>query len=119
MKGFQNASLSDLRVPSSDRPIPNPVRPIPNSDRPLPKMISHRFLTMSSVFPRFFFLVALLLSPGIATPAWAQDNDMFPTKAAALQRAKELKCTGAFAMGNEWMPCKDFGTYEKAVRKDS
>ena len=30
---------------------------------------------------------------------------MFPTKAAAERRAKELKCQGAFAMGGMWMPC--------------
>jgi hypothetical protein len=49
----------------------------------------------------------------------AQANDMFPAKEAALKRAKELKCSGAFAMGKEWMPCKDFATYENAVRKES
>lgn len=60
--------------------------------------------------------VALL---GQAIPAQAQANDMFPTKAAAEQRAKELKCTGAFAMGRDWMPCKTFDAYEKAVKKES
>jgi hypothetical protein len=49
----------------------------------------------------------------------AQANDMFPTKAAAEKRAKELQCTGAFAMGSEWMPCKTFDAYEKAVKKES
>jgi hypothetical protein len=44
---------------------------------------------------------------------------MFPTKETALQRAKRLKCAGAFAMGKEWMPCKDFATYENAVSKES
>lgn len=51
--------------------------------------------------------------------AHAQANDMFPTKASAEKRAKELKCSGAFAMGKEWMPCKDFDAYEKAIRKES
>ena len=51
-----------------------------------------------------------------ATRVQAQPHDMFPTKAAALQRAKQLKCAGAFAMGQHWMPCKDLDTYEKAVR---
>jgi hypothetical protein len=64
-------------------------------------------------------LIPLVLSALLAPPAQAQANDMFPTKAAALKRAKELKCTGAFAMGTEWMPCKDFATYEKAARQDS
>ena len=51
--------------------------------------------------------------------AHAQANDMFPTKAAAEKRAKELKCSGAFAMGSEWMPCKNFDVYEKAAKKES
>jgi hypothetical protein len=51
--------------------------------------------------------------------AHAQANDMFPARAAAEKRAKELKCTGAFAMGSEWMPCKNFDVYEKAVKKES
>jgi hypothetical protein len=62
---------------------------------------------------------SLLISAGSTTPVQAQANDMFPTKTAAQQRAKELKCTGAFPMGKEWMPCKDFATYEKAVSKGS
>jgi hypothetical protein len=49
----------------------------------------------------------------------AQANDMFQTKAAAEKRAKQLKCSGAFAMGSEWMPCKNFDAYEKAVKKES
>ena len=74
---------------------------------------------MTSIVLRLCCLAPLLLSVGIITPAQAQNNDMFPSKAAALKRAKELNCTGAFAMGKEWMPCKDFATYEKAVRKES
>lgn len=50
-------------------------------------------------------------------PVHAQANDMFPTRAAAQKRAKELKCSGAFAMGSEWMPCTTFDAYEKAVNK--
>lgn len=65
--------------------------------------------------------LALLLSAGAVlapSAARAQANDMFPSKAAAEQRAKELKCSGAFAMGKEWMPCKNFEVYEKAVSKE-
>ena len=51
------------------------------------------------------------------TRVQAQANDRFPTKAAALQRARQLKCGGAFAMGQQWMPCKDLDAYEKAVRQ--
>ena len=49
----------------------------------------------------------------------AQANDMFPSKAAAEKRAKDLKCSGAFAMGSDWMPCKNFEAYEKAIKKES
>lgn len=51
--------------------------------------------------------------------AHAQANDMFPTREAAEKRAKELQCSGAFAMGSEWMPCKNFNVYDKAVKKES
>jgi hypothetical protein len=62
----------------------------------------------------------LLLTGAVLVPSAvrAQANDMFPSKAAAEQRAKELKCSGAFAMGKEWMPCKSFDVYEKAVSKE-
>jgi hypothetical protein len=72
----------------------------------------------NSVHP---IVLALLLSAGVSlAPSAARPhaNDMFPSKAAAEQRAKELKCSGAFAMGKEWMPCKNFGVYEKAVSKE-
>ena len=42
---------------------------------------------------------------------------MFQTKGAAEKHAKELKCTGAFAMGSEWMPCTNVEAYEKALKK--
>ncbi len=74
---------------------------------------------MTSAFLRLSLYVRILLSTVTATRVQAQANDMFPTKAAALLRAKELKCAGAFAMGNQWMPCKDFDAYEKAVRQGS
>ncbi|MEB3361576.1 MAG: DUF3721 domain-containing protein [Synechococcaceae cyanobacterium] len=83
-------------------------------------LIPDRHLTMN-VFPALRVCVAASLLIGSAPIAavQAQANDMFPTKAAAERRARELKCTGAFAMGKEWMPCKDFATYEKAVSKES
>lgn len=59
-----------------------------------------------------------VLGLGLET-AHAQANDMFPAKAAAEKRAKQLKCSGAFAMGSEWMPCKSLDVYEKAVKKES
>lgn len=51
--------------------------------------------------------------------AWAQANDMFPTRVAAEKRAKELKCSGTFAMGGAWMPCRDLNTYERVVQQES
>ena len=64
--------------------------------------------------------LALLLSAAVAQvpgAAHAQAYDMFASKAAAEQRAKELKCSGAFAMGKDWMPCQTFDVYQKAVSK--
>lgn len=80
----------------------------------------NRFLRRSLARPHrasALLLPAALLA--LAAPARAQNFDMFPSRAAAEQRARQLKCSGAFAMGKEWMPCKDFATYEKAVRKES
>lgn len=64
-------------------------------------------------------LIAPVVVFGLGRSVHAQANDMFPSEAAAAKRAKELKCSGAFAMGGDWMPCKDFPTYEKAVKKES
>ncbi|MCT0224909.1 DUF3721 domain-containing protein [Synechococcus sp. CS-1328] len=67
------------------------------------------------------FALALLVSAGVclgSSEARAQANDMFPSRAAAEQRAKELQCSGAFAMGKEWMPCQNFDVYEKAVSQE-
>ncbi len=73
---------------------------------------------MTKAFLRLKLIAPLLIAPwmmGItgATRVQAQPHEMFPTKAAALQRAKQLKCAGAFAMGQQWMPCKDLDTYTK------
>ena len=83
-------------------------------------LITDRHLTMN-LFPVLWVCLAASLLIGAApiVAVWAQANDMFPTKETALQRAKQLKCAGAFAMGKEWMPCKDFATYENAVSKES
>jgi hypothetical protein len=64
-------------------------------------------------------IIALIAPFALASApfASAQSNDMFPTKIAAEKRGKELKCTGAFAMGSEWMPCANFEAYEKALKK--
>jgi hypothetical protein len=73
---------------------------------------------MSKLFLGLGLMAPLALAGIGFTSVQAQANDMFPTKAAAEKRAKELKCSGAFSMGSEWMPCKDFDAYEKAVKKN-
>ena len=58
--------------------------------------------------PWMLALTLLAASPaGLANP---QPNGgavpaMYPTKAEAEQAAKQLGCTGAHAMGKQWMPC--------------
>ncbi len=74
---------------------------------------------MTFAIVRLSLFAPILLSMVTATRVQAQTNDMFPTKAAALDRAKELKCAGAFTMGSEWMPCKTFDAYQKAVQQQS
>jgi hypothetical protein len=38
----------------------------------------------------------------------AQENLMaYPSKALALEKALELGCVGAHAMGSRWMPCAE------------
>ena len=63
-----------------------------------------------------FLLFALARIP----PASAQSHqmqDMYPSKAGADQRDKDLKCTGDFKMDGDWMPCKNVADYEKSVNK--
>jgi len=40
---------------------------------------------------------------------------MFATRAAAEKRAQQLKCSGAYAMGDKWIHCQDLNSYEKAI----
>jgi len=84
--------------------VDHPMNPFPS---PLPSWLAQASLGL--------LLPAALAS--FAAPTQAEPHEMFPTQAAAEQRAKQLKCTGTFAMGKEWMPCKDFATYKKAAGK--
>jgi len=59
----------------------------------------------------------LLVLGASASRVEAQAGDMFPNKAEALKRAKQLKCSGAFAMGSQWMPSQDLARYEQAIKK--
>ena len=67
-----------------------------------------------------FSTLSVMASLAILTlglkPVHAQANDMFPTRAAAEKRARELNCSGAFAMGSDWMPCSSFEAYQHAVK---
>ena len=66
-------------------------------------------------------ILLLLFALAGIPPATAQEHqmhDMYPSKAGADKRDKELKCTGDFKMGGDWMPCKNIGDYEKSVNKE-
>jgi hypothetical protein len=80
-----------------------------------PPIMTPAFLRLKLTAP--LLIAPLMLGMSVAKRVHAQPHDMFPTKAAALQRAKQLKCAGAFAMGPHWMPCKDLDAYNKAVRR--
>ena len=43
---------------------------------------------------------------------------MVPSQLAAEKRAKELKCSGAFAMGKEWMPWANEQALHKALQNN-
>jgi hypothetical protein len=57
---------------------------------------------MKQLFLRLILITPLALMASAISSAHAQANDMFTTKAAADNRAKELKCSGAFAMSSDW-----------------
>ena len=68
--------------------------------------------------PSVVFLLFSLAGVPSATAQGHQMHDMYPSKAGADKRDKELNCTGDFKMGGEWMPCKNMGDYEKSVNKE-
>ena len=68
-------------------------------------------------FSSILFLLFALAGIPSATALNHQMHDMYPSKAGADKRDKELKCTGDFKMGGDWMPCKNMGDYEKSVNK--
>lgn len=64
-------------------------------------------------------LAAAALAPLLTTsPAAAHMKGMFKTRQEAEQRAAELKCKGAFAMGSMWMPCANEQVLHKALQKE-
>jgi len=57
-------------------------------------------------------VVALMALPGLA-----HMKGMFDTKAEAEARAAQLKCKGAFKMGEEWMPCENERALHNALQR--
>jgi hypothetical protein len=51
------------------------------------------------------FVPILVFGVFSAPPAIAHMKGMYETKAEAEKRAAQLKCKGAFQMGDMWMPC--------------
>ena len=97
---------------SADRSL---IAPLHRLHLPIPAITTMAFPHPSRIAP--LLIAPLILSMAAATRLEAQANDMFPTKAAALQWARQLKCVGAFAMGQQWMPCKNLEAYENTVRQ--
>jgi hypothetical protein len=85
------------------------------------RLLVHLFSSESRVLFRFsaiLFLVYALLGISRVSAQGHQMHDMYPTKMGAEKRDKDLKCTGDFKMGGDWMPCKNIGDYEKSVDKE-
>ena len=67
--------------------------------------------------PAMLLSSLLIAGSWLALPAKAHMRGMFATKAEAEQRAAELKCKGAFAMGSLWMPCANERALHDALQK--
>jgi hypothetical protein len=84
-------------------------------------MIPHHTSPLQQPY-RWALLVALsavAFAPLLTTaPAAAHMKGMFKTKQEAEQRAVELKCKGAFAMGSLWMPCANEQALHKALQNN-
>jgi hypothetical protein len=52
-----------------------------------------------------------------ALPAAAHMKGMYDTKAEAEKRAAQLKCKGAFQMGDMWMPCASERSLHDALQR--
>jgi len=52
-----------------------------------------------------------------ALPATAHMKGMYETKAEAEKRAAQLKCKGAFQMGDMWMPCASERALHDALQR--
>ena len=47
----------------------------------------------------------------------AHSKGIYPTEAAAKERARQLKCEGTHENNGKWMPCKDEADLHRALRK--
>lgn len=52
-----------------------------------------------------------------AQPSHAHMKGMYETKAEAEARAAQLKCKGAFKMGDDWMPCANERALHDALQR--
>ncbi|MCX5955932.1 DUF3721 domain-containing protein [Synechococcus sp. BA-124 BA4] len=77
-----------------------------------PRLLGRRWALLAA-------LSAVAFAPLLTTaPAAAHMKGMFKTKQEAEQRAVELKCKGAFAMGSLWMPCANEQALHKALQNN-
>lgn len=67
---------------------------------------------------RWVIAMIVALTPLVAMPARAHMRGMFATRAEAEQRAAQLNCKGAFAMGTLWMPCANERAFHDALQKE-
>jgi len=65
----------------------------------------------SLIVPIFVFVIHSAL------PATAHMKGMYDTKAEAEKRAAQLKCKGAFQMGDMWMPCASERSLHDALQR--
>jgi hypothetical protein len=80
--------------------------------------MTHRRAFMSRAAICWIVLATLVLSGWFSPPSHAHTKGMYKTRAAAEKRARELRCDGAFQMGNLWMPCANERALHKALQKN-
>jgi len=75
--------------------------------------------TLAPVSIQLSALLAYVFVFGIlsASPATAHMKGMYDTKAEAEKRAAQLKCKGAFQMGDMWMPCASERALHDALQR--
>ncbi len=67
--------------------------------------VPHTITASLSMKLYLLFVPILVFEVFSAPPAIAHMKGMYDTKAEAEKRAAQLKCRGAFQIGNMWMPC--------------